>query len=105
MLRANYDLADDEISLLLETDAGPEAEALAQAIAQALFGPEPRVRNYTDWVRASFLANGLTIAGIPASAVNDVLTVLVATGRTVPPARFIDACQAARDREARECLI
>ena len=74
-------------------------------ISEALFGPEHRVRNYTDWVRASFLCNGLTTTEVPASAVNDVLTLLLASGRTIPPAQFVDACRAAQDRELRERLI
>ncbi len=105
LLLANYDLSDLEAGALLDVDAGDEAEALAGAISEALFGPEHRVRSYTDWVRASFLGNSLTTAEVPASAVNDVLTLLLATGRTVPPAQFIDACRAAQDRESRERLI
>ena len=105
LLLANYDLSDLEANILLDVDPGNEAETLARAISTALFGPEHRVRSYTDWVRASFLGNGLSAIEVPASAVNDVLTVLLATGRTVPPAQFIDACRAAQDREARERLI
>lgn len=105
LLLTNYELSDAEANDLLDIDAGSEAEALARAISEALFGPEQRCRNYTDWVRASFLCNGLTTVEVPASAVNDVLTVLLASGRTVPPTRFIDACRAAEDRESREHLI
>ena len=105
LLLANYDLSDLEVNSLLDVDAGDEAEALAKVVSEALFGPEHRVRNYTDWVRASFLGNGLTTTEVPASAVNDVLTLWLATGRTVPPAQFIDACRAALDREHRERLI
>ena len=105
LLLANYDLSDAEANHLLDIDAGAEAEALAQVVSEALFGPEQRVRNYTDWVRASLLCNGLTTAEIPASAVNDVLTLLLASGRTVPPAQFIAACRLAQDRELRERLI
>ena len=105
LLLANYDLTDGEVGDLLDVAPGPEAEALAAAVSEALFGPEHRVRNYSDWVRASFLGNGLGSAEVPASAVNDVLTLLLATGRTVPPAQFIDACRAAQDRESRELLI
>lgn len=105
LLLANYDLADDEAETLLEVDAAGEAEALARSVSEALFGPEHRVRNYSDWVRASLLGNGLIAAEVPASALNDVLTLLLATGRTVPPAQFIDACRAAQDRESRERLV
>ena len=105
LLLANYELSAPEVDGLLEVDAGAEAEALARGVSEALFGPEQRVRSYTDWVRASFLGNGLATVEIPASAVNDVLTLLLATGRTVPPTQFIDACRTAQDREARERLI
>ena len=105
LLLANYDLTNLEANSLLDVDAGDEAKALAGAISEALFGPEHRVRGYTDWVRASFLSNDLTTTEVPASAVNDVLTLLLASGRTVPPAQFIDACRAAQDRESRERLI
>ena len=50
-------------------------------------------------------ASYLSSAEIPASAINDVLAILMATNRTVPPAHFIDACRAALDREARELLV
>ena len=105
LLLANYDLAEAEANRLPDTDAGDEAEALPRVISEALFGPEHRIRNYTDWVRASLLGNGLAGAEVPASAINDVLTLLLASGRTVPPAQFIDACRAAQDREYRERLI
>ncbi len=105
LLLANYDLTETEVSFLLDIDAGDEAEALARAVSEALFGPEQRIRNYSDWVRASLLCNGLTTAEVPSSALNDLLTLLLASGRTVPPTQFIDACRAAQDRELRERLI
>ena len=105
LLLANYDLSALEANRLLEVEAGAEAEALARVISETLFGPEHRARNYTDWVRASFLGNGLSTTEIPSSAVNDVLAMLLATGRTVGPAQFIDACRVAQDRESRERLV
>lgn len=105
LLRANYDLSDAEVDLLLDVAAGDEAQELARGVFEALFGPEHRVRGYTDWVRASLLANGLDRAEIPSSAVGDVLAVLVAGRRAVPAGQFVDACRAARDREAREALV
>jgi len=105
LLRANYDLSDAEAADLVEVDAGPEAEALARAVLESLFGPDQRVRGYVDWVQASLLANGLSASEIPASAINDVLAILMATNRTVPPAQFVDACRAALDRDARESLV
>ncbi len=105
LLVANYDLTDVEVAELLEVEPGTEAEALAKVVLESLFGPDQRVRGYVDWVRASLLANGLGLAEIPASSLNDVLTILIATNRTVPPSQFVDACRAARDRESLERLI
>jgi len=105
LLRANYELTDAEAADLVAVDAGPEAEALARAVLESLFGPDGRLRGYVDWVRASLLANGLSGTAIPASAINDVLAILMATNRTVPPAQFVDACRAALERDAREILV
>jgi hypothetical protein len=105
LLLANYDLAETEVAGLLEVEAGAEAEALAGVVLESLFGPDQKVRGYVDWVRASLLANGLAPAAIPASAINDVLSILMATNRTVPPSRFVDACRAARDRDSLEQLV
>ncbi len=105
LLLANYELSDDELADLLEVAPGAEAEELARAVLETLFGPDSRIRGYIDWVRASLLANGLAPAEIPASAINDVLTILMATNRTVPPAQFVDACRAALGRESLERLI
>jgi hypothetical protein len=105
LLLANYDLSDVEVADLLEVEPGVEAEELARAVLEILFGPEGRARGYVDWVRASLLANGLAATEIPASALHDVLTLLMATHRTVPPARFVDACRAALDRDSLERLV
>ena len=42
---------------------------------------------------------------IPASSINDVLTILMATNRTIPPSQFVDACRAARDRDTLERFV
>jgi hypothetical protein len=105
LLLANYALSDLEVADLLEVEPGAEAEALARAVLEMLFGPDHRVRGYGDWVRASLLANGLAPSEIPGSAINDVLTILMATNRTVPPAQFVDACRAALDRDSLERLV
>ena len=105
LLLANYDLTDAEVADLLEVAPGTEAEELARAVLESLFGPDNRVRGYADWVRASLLANGLAPSEIPASAINDVLTILMATNRTVPPSQFVDACRASLDRDSLERLV
>ena len=105
LLLANYDLTDDEVAELLEVGPRSEAEMLARAVLESLFGPDHRVRGYVDWVRASLLANGLALSEIPASAINDVLTILISTNRTIPPSQFVDACRAASDRDSLERLV
>ena len=105
LLLANYDLAESEVADLLEVEPGAEAETLAGVVLELLFGPDQKVRGYVDWVRASLLANGLSPAAIPASALHDVLSILMATNRTVPPSQFVDACRAARDRDSLERLV
>jgi hypothetical protein len=105
LLLANYELSENEVAELLEVEASDEAETLAGIVLESLFGPDQKVRGYVDWVRASLLANGLAIASIPASAINDVLSILMATNRTVPPSQFVDACRAARDRDSLERLF
>jgi hypothetical protein len=105
LLLANYDLEEAEVAELLEVEAGVEAETLAGVVLESLFGPDRKVRGYIDWVRASLLANGLASSRIPASAINDVLSILMATNRTVPPSQFVDACRAARDRDSLERLV
>ncbi len=105
LLLANYELSNEEVADLLEVEEGSEAESLAKVVLESLFGPDQRVRSYSDWVRASLLANGLALSEIPASAINDVLTILMATNRTIPPSQFVDACQAAQDRDSLERLV
>jgi len=105
LLLTNYDLTNEEVADLLEVGDGSEAEDLARIVLESLFGPDQRVRTYSDWVRASLLANGLAHAEIPVSAINDVLTILISTNRTVPPSNFVDVCRAAKDRDSLERLV
>ena len=105
LLRANYEVTDDELSQLLRVETGEERRRLAAAVLDAAFGAERGAKSYTRWVRASLLANGLGGTDIPAEDLPDVLAVLIATNRTVPVARFVDACQDARERSALESLI
>lgn len=105
LLRANYVLDPEELADLLSVAPGVEARALVDAVLDALFGPEVAGRSYTDWVRASLLANGLDGGEISAADLPNVLAVLIATQRTVPVARFVDACRAADARSALETLI
>ncbi len=105
LLAPNYRLSSDEMAGLLEVSPGEEAEGLARAVLDALFGPEDRARGYNDWVRTSLLANGLGGHRFRADELADVLAVLVATGRTVRPEKFVDVCRAAEERSALEHLV
>ena len=76
-------------------------------VLESLFGPE-QIESGT--IRR--LGQGepdrqrtLAISEIPTSAINDVLTILMATNRTIPPSQFVDACRAARDRDYLERLV
>lgn len=105
LLLANYDLDDAELADLLEVGGEAEARVLADSVLDALFGPSPPSRSYSDWVCASMRANGLDPRGFSAAGLADVLNILVATGRTVPLAEFADACRAARQQALLDTLI
>jgi hypothetical protein len=105
LLRANYDLQDNEVVALLSVAPGLEAQALADAVLDALFGSDEITRTYTDWVRASLLANGLAASELSARDLPNVLAILVSTHRTIPLTQFTDACRAASERKALESLI
>ena len=72
---------------------------------------ENEIRAGADREKANFyrglslLANGLAPAEIPSSALQDVLSILMATNRTVSPSQFVDACRAARDRDSLERFV
>ena len=105
LLRANYELTDEALSALLRVETGKEKRQLVAAVLDATFGSERGPRSYSRWVRASLLANGLGESDIPAQDLPDVLAVLVATNRTVPVSRFVDACQDVQERSALESLV
>jgi hypothetical protein len=105
LLKANYELKDDEVARLLTVSPGEDSRTLASVVLEALFGSERREKTYTAWVRASLLANGLGGAKIPAADVTNVLAILAATNRTIPLSRFADACRAMDERARLETLI
>ena len=105
LLAANYELTEDELSQLLSVPPGAESRALAEDVLNALFGADRGEKTYTNWVRASLLANGLSDSGIPAQDLVHVLTILVATNRTIPLSAFADACRLADTRARLETLI
>lgn len=105
LLRANYDLGDDEFDELAGVAPGRDCLALATAVIGALFGPSEPARSYCDWARASLLANGIVPATIGPGDLGHVLAILVATKRTIPASQFIDASRAAEERASLETLI
>lgn len=105
LLNENYELTTSEVSELLSVSPGAESQALACAILDALFASDRSERSYTAWVRASLLANGLSEAKVPANDLLNLLTILVATNRTIPLSRFVDACRVFEERSQLETLI
>lgn len=105
LLLANYDLTDDEFAELADVAPGDEARELSATVLEALFGPTEAVRSYSDWVRASLLANGIAPASIRPPDLANVLAILVATDRTIPASRYIDASRAAEEQATLETLI
>ena len=104
-LKANYELSDDEIKKLLSVSPGPEAEKFVSEILDAILVTESAEKSFTSWVRASLLANGLGQTDIPARDLLNVLTILVATNRTIPLSRFADACRLQDERARLETLL
>ena len=105
LIRSNYEVSDEELSDLLSVAPGPEASALASAIVGVLVGPDDLERSYTAWAKASLLANGLGGVHLAPGALRNVLTVLVATRRTVPLDKFAEACRVRDERASLEVLV
>ena len=105
LLRTNYDLSDDEFAALASLAPGTESLAFSTTVLEALFGPAEAARSYSDWARASLLANGIVPATIRPGDLANVLAILVATKRTIPASQFIDASRAAEEQESLESLI
>ena len=104
-LNANYELSEDELATLLSVSPGQQAESLGAAVVEAILASEIAEKSFTNWVRASLLANGLGQTDVPARDLLNVLTILVATNRTVPLSRFADACRLQDERNRLETLL
>lgn len=102
LLLANYDLDNDEFVDLVYACDSP---ALVTAVTEALFGPANLARTYTDWARASLLANGIVPATMHPGDLANVLAILVATRRTIPAPQFVDASRAAVEQAVLEGLV
>jgi hypothetical protein len=104
LLLANYNLTDLEFCELFNFDREEERRAVA-IVVEAIFGPEDSPRTYTDWVRASLLANGIVPATVQPADLANVLSILVATKRTIPASQFIDASRSVEEQSALEGLV
>jgi hypothetical protein len=105
LLSANYELSAEELKQLLSVSPGAESRRLAADVLDAVIGSRPGDRSYSAWVRASLLANGLSQTDIPAGDLANVLAVLVSTNRTIPLAKFADACRLLDERARLEALV
>jgi hypothetical protein len=105
LLNTNYGIPDAHVCDLLGVSNSAEGSALASAVLEAIFGPEERSRTYTDWVRASLIANGLSASEISTRDLPNVLAILVATNRTVHVGRFTDACRAMNEQRTLDALV
>jgi hypothetical protein len=105
LLLANYNLDDEEFGELASLAPGEESRAFAATVLEALFGPPQAARSYSDWVRASLLANGVVSSAIRPGDLSNVLSILVATKRTIPAPQFIDASRDAEEQASLESLI
>lgn len=105
LLLANYDLSEMETSRLLSHSSGDESQVFAEKVLCAIFGSDRSDKTYTSWVRASLIANGLDHAMIPAQDLINVLSILIATHRTIPLSCFADACRLADTKARLETLI
>jgi hypothetical protein len=105
LLKENYWLTTSEIGELLSVSPGIESQSLARSILDALFASDRSERSYTAWVRASLLANGLSETKVPAQDLLNLLTILVATNRTIPLPKFVDTCRLLEERSHLETII
>jgi hypothetical protein len=104
-LKANYNLSEDELKRLLSVSPGQAAQGLGDEILEAIFVSESAEKSFTSWVRATLLANGLGNTDVPARDLLNVMTILVATNRTIPLSRFADACRLQDERVRLETLL
>lgn len=105
LLSPNYELSPEEVRSLVAGLSLAELRCVAESAVDALLGPEDTPRGFVQWARASLLANGLGGIAIPAEDLTGVLEILVATHRTIPLAKFADACRIAEERTRLDSLV
>jgi hypothetical protein len=105
LLSDNYTLSTADATQLLTLSNPAELRVLIASVLAALFGSDDTEKTYTDWIRATLIANGLDSAEISTHDLPNVLAILVATHRTVPLSRFADTCSAANERTSLDTLV
>jgi hypothetical protein len=105
LLIANYTLSDADLTALLAISSGPDISAFVASVLEALFTSEHTDNTYTDWIRATLIANGLHATTISTHDLPNVLAILVATHRTVLLRHFADTCKAVHERTLLDTLV
>lgn len=105
LLQANYELSESEADWLLSVSSDPERENVSTVILETTFSMESARRTYSSWIRATLLANGLSLTKIPFPDLLNVLTILIETRRTVPLSSFADICREVDESTALESLV
>jgi hypothetical protein len=99
LVLVNYDVSLDE-ALGAAVLAHPDE--LVAPVEAALYSPPEgaRARTWSRWARASLIAGGIRPDTVHPADLQDVLDVLVMTGRTVPPERFVGSAYYRAERDA-----
>ena len=91
LILENFDLTPEAVATLI---VGADADALVRAVEDAMFGPERAHVTWSEWALGSLFANGIDPASVPPDRLRGVLVILVATGRTISPGKYISAAVA-----------
>ncbi len=97
LIQANYDVDDKEVDDIMTVC---DEQELGRATITALIGPQQFRRTLTNWIAASFFANGINPEIVPAAMIPHVMFILVRTGRTLDQESYIESCEAAGKRAA-----
>ena len=88
LLRANYDLTDDEaMSLVRQADPS----AVADPVIDAMININLPGKTWSEWARSALFVNGIKPADVPPDDLPRVLAHLVMLGKAVHPEDFTDS--------------
>ncbi len=106
----NYDVSTEEVWELIGDREGYRLDGVYRVEDQGPLKPIDAIIaamvptaeicefRYTDWLRASLIANGLDPAAIPPDDIPGVILTLIGTGRALPPERMIASARHGADR-------